>query len=211
MSLWTRMTRWTGRTRPVGPGPLVQAADRVPEEPGSAGPGAVAPTGDPEFLAGLRPIPTGPRGAPQSWPAADLLGEDPGGHPVAVRIGEHARPLLLCFLQTRCDGCHEFWLGLADPPGEDWPDGLSLVAVTRGPGTVDRSEVARLAAGAGAGAVSVVMSDQAWDDYRITGYPFFVLVDPSPGTVVGETVGFGWSDVRAMVHAAMERGRLSGG
>jgi hypothetical protein len=156
---------------------------------------------DPHFLAGLRPIPSGSPAGADRWPAADLAGEDPGGRPVALRIGEQRGPLLLCFLTTRCDGCHEFWSGLADPPGGGWPDGLSLVAVTRGAQTVDRVEVAGMAAGAGR--VPVVMSDRAWADYRVTGYPFFILVDPAAATVVGETVGFGWADVRAMVRAAL--------
>ena len=202
------MHRWRRRAR-------VRAADPVPREPASTGSGSLPtadprpatadprpPTADPDFLAGLRPIPTGPLVAAERWPAADLAGEDPAGHPVALRIGGLPGPLLLCFLTTRCDGCHEFWRGLGDPPGGDWPDGLSLVAVTRGAQTVDRSEVAGLAAAAGT--VPVVMSDRAWADYRVTGYPFFVLVDPAAGTVVGETVGFGWSDVRAMVRAALE-------
>ena len=142
--------------------------------------------------------------ASEQWPAADLVGEDPDGRPTELRIAGRSGPVLLCFLQTRCDGCHEFWRGLGDPPGTDWPDALTVVAVTRGPDTVDRSEVARLTAGAGT--VPVVMGDRAWTDYRVTGYPFFVLVDPSSGTVVGETVGFGWPDVHAMVRAAVEAG-----
>ena len=79
-----------------------------------------------------------------------------------------------------------------------------MVGVTRGADTVDRSEVAALAAGPRerAGSPVVVMSDRAWADYRVTGYPFFVLVDPAAGRVVGETVGFGWSDVRVMVQQA---------
>jgi hypothetical protein len=192
------MKRRHRRPRPV------QAADPVPGEPAGTGTATEPrlPTADPDFVAGLRPIPTGPPAASGRWPAADLAGEDPGGRPVALRLGEQPGPLLLCFLTPRCDGCHQFWSGLADPPGGDWPDGLSLVAVTRGAGTVDPVEVAGMAAGAGR--VPVVMSDRAWTDYRVTGYPFFILVDPAAGTVVGETVGFGWSDVRAMVGAALE-------
>jgi hypothetical protein len=52
------------------------------------------------------------------------------------------------------------------------------------------------------GSVPVVMTDAAWSDYRVTGYPFLVLVDPETRTVIGETVGFGWSDVHAMIRAA---------
>lgn len=158
------------------------------------------PLDDPAFVAGLRPIPSGPVAASGQWPAADLTGVGLDGLPLAIGIVGHPGPLLLCFLQTHCAGCEEFWRGVADPPGSDWPDGLSVVVVTRGPGSVDRSEVARLVGGA---AVPVVMSDRAWADYRITGYPFFVLVDPALRTVVGETVGFGWTDVQSMVRSAV--------
>jgi len=48
----------------------------------------------------------------------------------------------------------------------------------------------------------VIMSEEAWTEYRVLGYPFFVLVDPSTRTVLGETVGFGWSDVVSMIRAA---------
>lgn len=162
-------------------------------------PAPANPMGDPSFVAGLRPIPTGPVDPAERWPAADIVGQDLDGRTVELRIGSYPGPLLLCFLQVRCDGCEEFWAGLADRRGPGWPDSLSLVAVTKGPDSVDRVEVARAAAGAGP--VPVVMSDRAWSDYRVTGYPFFVLVDTALATVAAETVGFGWSEVSSMVRA----------
>ena len=77
---------------------------------------------------------------------------------------------------------------------------MTAVVVTKGPGSVDPVEVARAASGVTRAAV--VMSDEAWADYRVSAYPFFVLVDPGSRSVVGETVGFGWSDVRSMIRAA---------
>jgi len=66
-----------------------------------------------------------------------------------------------------------------------------------------RAEVARVAGAVGSpDGVPVVMSDAAWADYRVTGYPFFVLVDAAQGVIVGETVAFGWSDVRALIEAS---------
>ena len=151
-------------------------------------------------MAGLRPIPAGPVVRSERWPATDVEGQGPDGLPVGIALSSQPVPVLLCFLQTQCDGCEGFWRGLADPPVTGWPDELTVVAVTRGSTTVDPSEVARLAVGAES--VPVVMSDRAWADYRVTGYPFFVLVDPATRTVAGETVGFGWPDVDAMVRAA---------
>jgi hypothetical protein len=173
-----------------------------PHEAGLPDASAVDPSSpfdDPDFVAGLRPIPSGlAEGAPR--PAADIVGEDLDARPVEVRIGAFDGPVLLCFLHVHCDGCDGFWRGLAGGDPSDCPETVSAVAVTKGPGSVDRTEVARAAGGLGV--IPVVMSDAAWADYRVTGYPFFVLVDAGRGTVVGETVGFGWADVRAMIEAA---------
>lgn len=72
--------------------------------------------------------------------------------------------------------------------------------MTKGPQVISAQEVADLAADLSI--VPVIMSDEAWSDYRVLGYPFFIVVDGSSGTVVGETVGMGWDDVASMISAA---------
>jgi hypothetical protein len=116
-----------------------------------------------------------------------------------VRLADGRRQLLLAFLATRCDGCEEFWAGMVDTEARGLPASVATVAVTKGPETIDPVEVDRLASGR---AVPVVMSDQAWTDYQVMGYPHFILVDPTEGCVIGETIGFGWDDVVAMVRSA---------
>lgn len=81
----------------------------------------------------------------------------------------------------------------------------TVVVVTHGPGKVDVDEVARLAAGVPG--VEVVLSERAWVDYRVSAYPFFVLVDPAARRVVGEAVGFGWADVRDLLRSGGPSGR----
>jgi hypothetical protein len=159
------------------------------------------PLSDPAFRAGLRPIPSGRLEGSEQRPAADIVGLRPSGNRIEVRIDQFDEPVLLCFLHIRCEGCVGFWRGLGDGVGDGLSDGVSAVAVTKGPGSVDPSEVERAAAGIGR--VPVVMSEEAWADYRVSGYPFFVLVDSSTGVVIGETVGFGWSDVRSMIEASL--------
>jgi hypothetical protein len=156
---------------------------------------------DPSFVAGLRPIPSGPLAPSERRPATDLVGVSPAGDGVEVLLRDLDRPVLLCFLHVRCDGCEQFWRGLADAAESEpeLPDTVSAVVVTKGPGSVESAAVARAAAGVTR--VPVVMSDAAWADYRVSAYPFFVLVDPGSTSVVGETVGFGWSDVRTMIGA----------
>ena len=158
------------------------------------------PLADPGFVAGLRPIPTGAPGESPDWPAADLHGTRPDGTPVSVVLDGTAAPLLLIFLAVRCDGCESFWRGLAGG-GDLGPGAVVPVVVTHAPGTVDADEVAVRAAGF---AGDVVMDDRAWADYRVTGYPFLVLVEPESRRILVEAVGFGWDDVATTVRRGLD-------
>lgn len=174
--------------------------------------GPSGPLSDPGFVGGLRPIPVGAEpGATQpsaGMPACDIRGTTPAGGAVAVDIGKIGATVLLAFLATRCDGCDAIWVALGGAADEDGtrvrrqlPPGVSPVVVTRRPPAVAPEEVGRLAQGLEG--VPVVMSDQAWSDYRVLGYPFFVLVDGASRTVVAETVGFGWEDIVEFVRASV--------
>jgi len=143
-------------------------------------------------VAGLRPVPSAIGDAPVAWSAADLSGVDPDGMPIRVDLASSLRPGLLVFLSTNCDGCDLFWTGLR----RDLPPGVDVVVVTKGPANVRADEVAVTAADV---PVSVVMSDAAWADFRVTSYPFLVLVEPHTRRILGESVGFGWSDVAALL------------
>jgi hypothetical protein len=153
---------------------------------------------DPAFVAGLRPIPSGPSSAEHPIRAEDILGTDPAGHPITLRMNDIAGHLLLVFLHIRCDGCDEFWRGLREVDPNTPDPSITVVAVTKGPESVDPQEVSRAAADSRS---LTVMSDQTWIDYQVTGYPFLVLVDPSTRVVVTETVGFGWADVDSIVQS----------
>ena len=158
------------------------------------------PLSDPEFVAGLKPIPTGPADARRALPAHDIEGVTPQGSRFQLRVDVLDQLVLLAFLHIKCDGCDAFWRGFADESGEALPDSVSVVIVTKGPESIDAAEVIRVAVGIDQ--YPVVMSDVAWTDYRVLGYPFFVLVDASSRAIVCETVGFGWSDVVSMIESA---------
>jgi hypothetical protein len=189
--VWQWQRSRSDRRRSTGAG--IGQSPAASEDPADRQP--LGPLADPEFVAGLRPIPSA-TSAGTAFPAPDIEGSDPSGRPVRIDIGEYAQPILLAFLHIDCDGCGEFWQGLADDRGV-LPAEVSAVIVTKGPDTVPPGDVGQ--ASAGIGRVPVVMSDGAWTDYRVLGYPFFVLVDPATRTVVGETVGFGWTDVISMI------------
>jgi hypothetical protein len=174
---------------PSPPEPVEPAGTASPSEP------SVNPLGDPEFVAGLRPVPNGLPGVARDWLAVDLRGTRPDGTPVAIELADLTERLMLIFLTIRCDGCDAFWGGLADD-SDPILSGLVPVVVTRGPTSVNAAEVASLASGIHR---DVVMSDAAWTDYRVTGYPFLVLVDPQRRRILNEAVGFGWSDLAETV------------
>lgn len=172
--------------------------------PGNATTGTEGPTGavvnpldDPEFVAGLRTVPSGVGVAPVPWSAADISGVTPEGAPLVVEFGTRRGTVLLVFLSTHCDGCDVFWRGARDAA----PAEVDIVIVTKGPGGVSAAEVGQLAEGM---ATPVVLSDRAWTDYRVTGYPFLVLVDPTSRKVLGESVGFGWSDIATLLDQARD-------
>jgi hypothetical protein len=162
----------------------------------------LSPLSDPSYLADLRPIPAGRPGVSAAWPAVDIVGMTPSGESVTIGLDDRHGRLLLVFLSTRCDGCQTFWDGLRHPDALGLSADISPVAITRGPDALLPAEVAE--ASAGVEQAAVVMTDQAWSDYRVSGYPFFVLVDVATKTITGETVGFGWDDVLSMTGSEPE-------
>lgn len=192
-------TGWTGRNgqpvtreadRPVGDGRLIDA-------------GAPRPAGGQlhgTHLGGLRPIPVGEGSTPRPWPTDRISGRSTAGDPVEILLGDRTLTLL-CFLAAHCDGCEAFWEALGDERVATLPEGVSCVVITKGDPVADRQEVTRLSKGISR--CPVVMSDEAWNDFQVFGYPFFILVGGSTRTVIAETVGFGWQEVRGMVESAI--------
>ena len=158
-----------------------------------------------EVLRRARPIATGV-GASQT-PAVDIVGTDCAGARFSVPVRGPLAPewTLLVFLATSCLGCADLWAlvaaGVSEPPtGGSLAAVTAVVAVTRGPGTEDPSAVARLCPSIG----RVVMSDDAWANYRVSGAPFFVVVHRDARTVLREGVAWGVDNVLDQ----LERARL---
>ncbi len=144
------------------------------------------PLDDPAFRAWLRPIPSGRvDGVP--WPAVDIVGRGPDGAELVVALEGRTEALLLVFLSTDCQGCLPFWEEL------DAVGAKALVLVRE---TADPEELARRRPG-----VPIVVGDAAWDAYRVSSYPFLVLVDPVARQVVGESVGFERDDLERLLHS----------
>ena len=126
-------------------------------------------------------------------PAPAISGATLSGDPVVLDLGGvSAAPVLLAFLTSGCTTCRQFWEAL----GEDDLPGVQTVIVAKGS---DRDRPSRLRELAPP-AVPVIVSSMAWEDYRVPGSPYFVLVDR---TVRGEGVASTWTALRSLVADAL--------
>lgn len=161
----------------------------------------VVPSGEPSVSA-LSPALT------------SISGYDAHLHPVELRLWDlldrrcvnsyladrHGAPRLppakvvIAFLATRCGTCQDLWAGLRSPQGPPpWALSGGLTVVTRGPSIESAERLQSLVIGIEA--ISVVMSDSAWEAYRVPTYPWFVLVDPLEASVAAEGVASRWDGV----------------
>lgn len=153
------------------------------------GPAEEAGAPEPRLAPALVAPPTGPR----AERAAPISGTTPDGDAVALDFaGGAGRRTLLAFLTTACSACTGFWETL----DEERLPGLQTVIVTHGP---ERERPARLRTLARAG-VPVVMSSEAFADYRVPGSPYFVLVDRS---IRGEGVATTWDALASLLADAV--------
>jgi hypothetical protein len=128
-------------------------------------------------------------------PAPPLAGPTPSGDAIMLDFGASgSRPTLLAFLTTGCATCAGFWESLAERPVAP---GVQTVVVAHNP---ERERLQRLRELAPDG-VPVVMSSQAWQDYEVSGSPYFVLVD---GSIRGEGVATTWESLSSLVGDAVD-------
>ena len=119
---------------------------------------------------------------PERSVVADIVGIDPNGEPVVVSPAIGADPTLLAFLSTSCSSCTLFWESIDSSSLSVGNVSYRVVVVTLGEGDESPTRASSLRRGS----ADVVMSSEAWKQYEVPGAPYFVLVDPVRGLVVGE-------------------------
>jgi hypothetical protein len=167
----------------------------------------IGPLGDDDALAGrFAEAPALPEphavSARHRSSAPAISGLTPGGDAVKLDFeGRTDSATLLAFLGTGCATCETFWAG---PGSERLPANVRTVIVTRGEDRESPSRLRRMAAGD----VPVVMSNDAFDDYGVSGTPYFVLV---AGSVRGAGVATSWRALVSLVAEAVADARESAG
>jgi hypothetical protein len=128
----------------------------------------------------------------------DVAGVDPLGDAIAVAVAGAPHSTLIAFLTSGCTTCAGFWSAFAQRDLHV-PGGARLVVVTKG---TDDESVSRLRSVA-APQITVVMSTEAWSDYRVPGSPYFIYVDGPTSRVIGEGAAGSWQQVAAFLEQSI--------
>lgn len=129
----------------------------------------------------------------------DIAGLTPNRDALKVALDEGSPPTLLAFLSSGCKVCDRFWRDLAsDSRLAELPREIRLVAVTKGLHEESPSRIRELAPET----VPVVMSSEAWRDYRAPAAPYFVYVEH--GQVRGEGSASSWMGIASLLRDAIE-------
>lgn len=131
---------------------------------------------------------------------ADVGGVTLGGDAVQIAVGAPGTRTLLAFLTSGCSVCGGFWQALREGAAATAPGGARVVVVTRDSSMESPSRLRDLAPAD----LPVIMSSQAWEDYRVPLAPYFVLLDGASGTVEGEGAAESWPQVASLLRDAMD-------
>jgi hypothetical protein len=130
----------------------------------------------------------------------DVAGRTPWDEAVSVALTPARVDTLLAFLSSGCATCQSFWEAFRDERTLGLPPGARLVVVTKGAGGESPATLRRVAPPE----VPVIMSDEAWEDYRVPGSPYFIYVNGPDGAVGGEGSAATWPEVVSLLRDALD-------
>jgi hypothetical protein len=153
---------------------------------------------DPDATAGVAsPVPAPVRRGRAT--GFDVAGTTPADETVRIGVVGARQSTVLAFLSSGCLTCGEFWTTFAAAGRLDVPGGARLVIVTKGPEIESVSRIRDLSPRT----VPVVMSTEAWLEYKVPATPYFVYVDGPTGRIVGEGTAGTWEQVVSLWSQAL--------
>ena len=112
----------------------------------------------------------------------DIVGTSPGGDTVVASPLAGDDPVLVAFLSTTCSSCTMFWEAIDHTHLYLGDIRYRVIVVTLGPSEESPTRAQSLVSGG----ADVVMSSSAWESFNVPGAPYFTLVDPGSGEIIGE-------------------------
>ena len=125
-------------------------------------------------------------------PSTVITGTNMAGAARSVSLDHGRGNTLLAFLSSGCASCQTFWSELRDGVEMPTADTRPLV-VTKGPAAESPSRIAELAPSN----MEVIMSDEAWDEFRVPLTPYFLLLD-GQANVIGEGSAPNWGHLMGL-------------
>lgn len=126
--------------------------------------------------------------------AFDVAGLTPTEEAVRIGVVGARQGTLLAFLSSGCLTCAGFWETFATTDRLPTPGGSRLVIVTKSAESESAARIRELAPRA----FPVVMSTEAWEEYKVPHTPYFVYVDGPTGRIVGEGSAATWEQVASL-------------
>jgi len=131
----------------------------------------------------------------EGTPVFDVAGVTPFDEAISVAVASPRVDTLLAFLSAGCATCARLWASVDELDDCGLPDRTRVVVVTLGPGEESPARVRRVAPRG----VPVVMSSEAWQDYRVPGAPYFIYIDGPGRAVRGEGSASSWGEVASLL------------
>jgi hypothetical protein len=132
-------------------------------------------------------------------PVASITGVTPTGATASISLTGSRGFTLLAFLSSGCSTCKAFWRVFGSGRWEMPHQDVRIAIVTKSAVDESLSEVEKLAPSNPV----TIMSTEAWDAFAVPYTPYFVLVDATRGTVVGDGAAAGWPQLLGLVDRAL--------
>jgi hypothetical protein len=130
----------------------------------------------------------------------DIAGVTLAGDALVIGLGDGSPPTLLAFLSSGCTACERLWQELHADRLAELLAAVRLFVVVK---DASAESSVRLRALAPSGA-PVVMSSEAWRDYAVSAFPYFVYLER--GRVQGEGSASGFKEILSLLGDATAEG-----
>jgi hypothetical protein len=130
----------------------------------------------------------------------DIVGETLAGEPTTIPVCGTEGNSVLVFLSSGCLTCHGIWRALGELDRSPLPTGTQAVVVTKSRNEESIPRPRKLASPG----TPVVLSSEAWDQYKIPGSPYFVYCEGASGAIKGEGSANSWPQIVSLLEESLE-------